>query len=126
MTDTTKLQVNFKTPGGALVNAYADDASELEVLLKSLQDLSSTIISTEKVLLHSGNVQNLIAQELGGQVVASTPAPAAESAIPDGHCKHGKLKWLESKPGDPKQWKGWFCPAPKGTVDQCKPRFINK
>lgn len=40
-------------------------------------------------------------------------------------CKHGDMKFLEgvsSKTGKP--WKGYFCPSPKGTPDQCSPQFV--
>ena len=55
----------------------------------------------------------------------ATPVAAPDAgAIEDGHCKHGKLVYRESKPGSDKAWKGWFCPSPKGTPDQCAPKFI--
>jgi len=46
------------------------------------------------------------------------------TSFPEGSCKHGPQVWRESKPGAPKAWKGWFCPSPKGTPDQCEPKFV--
>ena len=125
MTDTTKLQVNFKTPGGTLINAYADSAAELEGLLAKLQDFANPINATERALSNGSSVQNMIASQLGGQVVENSMVPPTAPApqLAEGHCKHGKLVWRESKPGAEKSWKGWFCPSPKGTPDQCAPKF---
>jgi hypothetical protein len=51
-----------------------------------------------------------------GSYGGNQPAPA---------CQHGQRVWREAKPGSGKSWKGWFCPAPQGTPDQCKPQFVN-
>lgn len=129
MSDTKKLQVNLKTPGGTLINAYADTAQELEQYLIALQDLSAVINATE-VVLSRGNgaqsVNDMIATQLGGQVIQNSviPPTAPAPTLAEGHCQHGKLVWRESKPGADKAWKGWFCPSPKGTPDQCSPKFI--
>mgnify|MGYP006274027527 CR=1 FL=1 len=126
MSETTKLQVNFKTPGGTLINAYADTAAELEGLLAALRDFSAPISATEKALSHGSSVNNLIAEQLGGQVIQNSMVPptAPAPSLSEGHCVHGKLVWRESKPGAEKAWKGWFCPSPKGTPDQCAPKFV--
>ena len=39
-------------------------------------------------------------------------------------CKHGEMRFKEGV-GAKGPWKGYFCPTPKGTPDQCKPQFIN-
>ena len=57
-------------------------------------------------------------------MINATPTTYQGEATPaEGHCKHGPLKWLEGQ-GPKGPWKGWFCPAPKGTPDQCKPKFV--
>ena len=114
---TTKLQVNFKLNDGTLINLYADSAPELQALLASLEQSAATIGNTATALT-GGRVSAAIKTELGGTVVAQS------SNLPEGHCKHGALQYRESKPGAPKTWKGWFCPSPKGTPDQCAPKFI--
>ena len=48
---------------------------------------------------------------------------AAPTGAPAPSCPHGQMTWRESKPGASKDWKGWFCPSPQGTPDQCKPKF---
>lgn len=41
------------------------------------------------------------------------------------NCKHGEMTYrtgVSQKTG--KAWKGYFCPTPKGTPDQCSPEWI--
>jgi hypothetical protein len=119
--ETTKFQINFKTADGTLINLYADTSAELEAELGQVEDLAALIISTSKAL-GGGSAQAILAAGLGATPIATTHA--APVATQDGHCKHGALVWRESKPGAPKEWKGWFCPSPKGTPDQCEPKFV--
>jgi hypothetical protein len=116
----TKLQINFKLTDGTLVNVYANDAKELEAGLTTIQDTVSLIAATSGALNNSAQRQQPTAvayakQALGASVVGSTGGNT---------CKHGDLVWRESKADAPKPWKGWFCPSPKGTPDQCEPKFV--
>ena len=123
----TKFQVNFKLVDGTLINVYAGTSQELEAQLATIQDSASLINAVSGALANASGVRNAVAG-LGGTVVSSTPAPVQQqqssSVIEEGFCKHGKLTYRESKPGAPKAWKGWFCPSPQGTPDQCAPKFI--
>jgi len=122
---STKLQVNFKLADGTLVNIYADNVRELETSLTDISMVAALIKATSN--------------DLGG-APARTPsdiqqqfnAPAAPAAQPVAvtstggayTCKHGAMTFRQSKPGAPKEWKGYFCPTPQGTTDQCEPKFI--
>lgn len=128
-TPETKYQVNFKS-GDALINIYATTSEELEAQLTVLQDTAALIATTADELRRHGaapaspNVA-YAAQAFGGTVEQSAPAQFNQpTSFPEGQCKHGALVWRESKPGAPKAWKGWFCPSPKGTPDQCEPKFV--
>jgi hypothetical protein len=126
-TEGTKLQVNFKLADGTLINIYAATPAELEGSLATIQDTAALIGSVSAALGNAGNVQHAI-QSLGATPVAQPSAPVQQysspTSFPEGSCKHGALVWRESKPGAPKAWKGWFCPSPKGTPDQCEPKFL--
>lgn len=126
-TPETKYQVNFKS-GETLINVYATSSEELEAQLTVLQDTAALIKTTADALRGSAPASNVAyaAAAFGGTVEAPTSAPAFNSptSFPEGSCKHGSLVWRESKPGAPKAWKGWFCPSPKGTPDQCEPKFV--
>jgi hypothetical protein len=119
-TEGTKFQVNFKLADGTLINIYATDSTELETGLATIQDSAALINSVSASLTSAGAVRAL-AQGLGATPVA---ASAQSSVIEEGHCKHGKLVYRTSKPGAAKEWKGWFCPSPQGTPDQCAPKFL--
>jgi len=126
-TEGTKLQVNFKLADGTLINIYAATPAELEGSLATIQDTAALIGSVSAALGNAGNIQHAI-QSLGATPVAQPSAPVQQysspTSFPEGQCKHGALVWRESKPGAPKAWKGWFCPSPKGTPDQCEPKFV--
>ena len=119
-TEGTKFQVNFKLADGTLINVYASDATELETGLAAIQDSSALIASVSGSLGNAGAVRNLV-NGLGATPVV---AAAQSAVIEEGHCKHGKLVYRTSKPGAAKEWKGWFCPSPQGTPDQCAPKFL--
>lgn len=128
MTDNTKLQANFKLADGTLINVYADNAAEFDANLSTLLDTVGKIHSVSAALNNftRSSAQDLIAKELGGQVVATSSASVAAPAPSAGpnSCRHGAMIFRESKPGAAKAWKGYFCPSPKGTPDQCEPKFI--
>ena len=111
----TALQINYKLSDGTLVNVYAKDQAHLESLLTSLGDVSSLILATSSALginnTPAANIANMQAQ-LGAREIAE-----------DKKCKHDFMVF-KSGTGAKGPWKGWFCPAPKGTPDQCQPIFV--
>ena len=118
---TTKLQVNYKLADGTLINVYADHQADLQDQLAGLVANAQAIADTARALTTGGAVAT-VTSILGAKPVDS--AVVNTTVIPEGSCRHGVLVWRESKPGAPKAWKGWFCPAPKGTPDQCAPKFL--
>lgn len=53
-------------------------------------------------------------------------AYAPPTGAPSGRvCKHGPMT-KRSGAGAKGPWKGWMCPSPKGTPDQCDPIFIRR
>ena len=109
--ESTKFQVNFKSPDGTLINLYAANKEELEALLTAAQDFSALIGS--------------VSQSFSG---ASGPAPVRNNFVPAqaapavaggaNTCRHGEMVYKEgvSAKGP---WKGYMCAAPKGATDKC-------
>jgi hypothetical protein len=107
--ESTKFQVNFKSPDGTLINLYASNKEELESLLTAAQDFSALIGS--------------VSQSFGG---ANVTAPVRSAGVPQqapavgggNTCKHGAMAYKEgvSAKGP---WKGYMCAAPKGATDKC-------
>jgi len=121
-TEGTKFQVNYKLADGTLINVYASTAAELELGLSDLAMNATLIKSTGVELGASGGS----AQSASQVIAAAFPGaqPVQSSVVEEGSCKHGKLVYRTSKPGAPKEWKGYFCPSPQGTPDQCAPKFL--
>ena len=46
--ESTKFQVNFKSPDGTLINLYAANKEELEALVTAAQDFSALIASVSQ------------------------------------------------------------------------------
>lgn len=125
---STKLQVNFKLADGTLINIYADNVRELETSLTDVSMVSALIKSTSTELAGGVSAPTVasIAQQFNATPVAQAPAqPVAVTSTGGAYtCKHGSMTFRQSKPGAPKEWKGYFCPTPQGTSDQCEPKFL--
>lgn len=131
----TRLQINYKTPGGTLINLYATDAAELDAQLSALSDRVPTIFAVEQAVTAGGHLaqgQALApapAQPAQTQAspppVVNTPPQAAPSGAQQGQfCQHGPRQYKEGTKKDGGTWKAWFCPSPKGTPDQCEPVWV--
>jgi len=113
--ESTKFQVNFKTPDGTLINLYAQNKEELEALLTAAQDFSPLIAS--------------VSQSLGSAV---SPAPvrtgfppkqvAAPSADGVPSCDHGPMTYIKGVNARG-PWSGYKCSGPEGTKPKCKTIF---
>lgn len=60
-------------------------------------------------------------------IFAPVPPPATAAPVTAGamSCVHGAMSAKKGN-GAKGEWRGWFCPTPKGTADQCKPQFVTK
>jgi len=112
--------VNVKTSKGTIVTARGDSAEELIANVNALvaqgaPDAISTLeeaftgVSTPRVL--ATDPVAIVQASLGGEVVAEVPAFAPKA--PTGNGAKG-------------EWRGYFCPTPKGTADQCSASFANR
>ena len=113
--ESTKFQVNFKSPDGTLINLYAANKEELESLLAAAQDFSALIGSVSQSFSGAPSVAPVRA----AAPVASAPAPQGSANV----CKHGPMAYKEgvSAKGP---WKGYMCQAPKGATDKCQTIWV--
>ena len=126
-TPNTKFQVNFKThKDGTLINLYAESIKELETQITDISMIASLIKTTEKELLTVPGAAAPTAESIAAQFNApAAPQPVAVTSSGGAYtCKHGAMTFRQSKPGAPKEWKGYFCPTPQGTADKCEPKFL--
>ncbi len=118
--ESTKFQVNFKTPDGTLINLYATTKEELEALLTAASDFSALIVSTSQALGGSASAAPVYAS-----AVASAPSAGGEETVVDKYgntwvynsasapeCSRGKMVLKHGKAqATGKPYKGWFDPA---------------
>ncbi len=113
--DSMRMQANFKTKNGTLLNCYADDSAMLSQQLQDLEELLPQVAAVEDVI-------NAIGAVAGVKVQASAPAQN-NAPGPDGApvCAKGcgPKAWREGvskRTGKP--YKGWYCTNPVKD-DQC-------
>lgn len=122
--ESTRLQVNFKTRAGTLINLYADNPDQLDSELDALTTRIGTILDIESSL---GGPPVTTAEAAvtrafpGSQQVTSTAPQQAAGDAPQ--CPHGE-RVFRSGNGARGPWSAWMCPAPKGTPGQCQPQWI--
>lgn len=129
MTDSFKVQVNFKNGVPDLVNVRADSAAELAQLLDGLALVSPNIEAAKAVLvLQQGGLNPTVVppapSTAGGDWNSQPPAPPAPPAAPAAGggpaCQHGGKVWKEGQNKAGRPYKGWFCPA---NVNGCAPTW---
>jgi len=109
--ESTKFQVNFKSPDGTLINLYAANKEELESLLTAAQDFSALIGSVSQAFSGAPSAAPL-------RSVAPVAAPAPQPIGSANFCNHGPMNYKEGV-GAKGPWKGYMCSAPKGATDKC-------
>lgn len=135
--------VNVKTSKGTIVTARGDSAEELIENIEQLvkQGAADVIATLEAVLTGTPPVSpsvsavDTVVNALGGTVVSeastgfapvppptSTPLPTSAGQV---SCSHGSMIGRKGN-GAKGEWKGFFCPTPKGTADQCTPQWLTK
>ena len=125
--ESTKFQVNFKSPDGTLINLYATNKEELESLLTTAQDFSALIGSVSQSFGGATAPAPVQRSQYPGKGAAPVnplddrlnPPAAAPAPVGAPSCRHGQMSYKEgvSAKGP---WKGYMCPAPKGATDKCK------
>lgn len=137
--------VNVKTKNNTIFTVRADSAEELNANITEVINfgVNDSVLALEELLLGAVAVPapsavDLVTSTLGATVVSETPiapAPAfapvpppvaaAPSLAGQRACHHGPMVTRKGM-GAKGEWKGFFCPTPKGTADQCSPEWITK
>ena len=117
--ESTKFQVNFKSPDGTLINLYAANKEELEALLTAAQDFSALIGSVSQSF--SGARSAAPVSSGGFNRLDDRANPPANPQVVEGQtpeCKHGQMQYRTGT-GAKGPWRAWMCAAPKGAPDKC-------
>lgn len=124
--------LNVKTSVGTIFTVRGDTAEELATNIGDVvsQGINDHIGALEELLL--GSKPSAVAQvqaSLGATIVEekkfAPKAPPASSAPTAGGktCVHGAMV-KRTGSGAKGEWRGFFCPTPKGTEGQCSPAFV--
>lgn len=130
--------VNVKTKLGTIFTVRADTAEELDANIASViaNDLAGSISGLEEIIIKGTTTDPIavVTSTLGATVIADTattdfapvPPPQTSSAVAGTRtCNHGSMIPRKGN-GAKGEWKGLFCPTPKGTADQCQPIWLTR
>lgn len=130
--------LNVKTAAGTIFTVRGDTASELQenILAVFTTAVNEQVSELESLLAsRTHNAVDVVKNTLGATVVKETPttapsfAPVPPPSGPVGvgsrTCIHGTMIGRKGN-GAKGEWKGFFCPTPKGTADQCQPQWLTK
>ena len=134
MSTESTYVVNVKTALGTIVTVRGDTAQELANNINEFEQnaVALSVSALEQLLAGKPAAPTVasVASALGATVVEEKPAtfapipPAASTPVAGGReCKHGTMTYRTGQ-GAKGPWKGYFCPTPKGTPDQCSPQFV--
>lgn len=139
--DNVLVQSNFKSPLGALHNAYGHDEPSYDLALSILEDRVARLAALEQQIAATANVAKTMPVAPPAQQPPSVPAPAAPAAAPadwgtppppapsfaqamQPSCSHGP-RTARSGSGAKGPWRAWFCPQPKG-APQCEAIWVRR
>ena len=134
--------VNVKTRAGTIVTARGDTAEELIGNIDALisNGANNSITALEELLTgyvaptQTPTAVDTVLATLGGEVIeppsSFTPIPppspnSTASQVGARMCSHGVMIGRKGS-GAKGEWKGLFCPTPKGTPDQCEVIWLNR
>jgi hypothetical protein len=132
--------VNVKTKNNTIITVRADSAEELNANITEMVNfgVNDSVLALEELFLGimptAPSAVDLVSQTLGATVTSITPvgnfAPvpppvATPSVAGQRMCQHGPMVTRKGS-GAKGEWKGYFCPTPKGTEGQCTPEWVTK
>jgi hypothetical protein len=116
------VQVSLKTKSGTLINLRGNTEEEMSTQLDMIANQLASIGGVEQLI---GAMENIYNTPASGAKSASIPeAVTGPSNSPScvHEATHGPMVRREGV-GARGPWGAWFCPTPKGTLDQCAPVF---
>ena len=130
MSTESTYVVNVKTSAGTIVTVRGDTAQELANNINEFEEnaVALSVSALEGLLVGTQTpvTPAAVASALGGTIVdtsfAPVPPPTQAGQM---NCSHGTMV-KRSGSGAKGEWRGYFCPTPKGTPDQCQPQFLKR
>lgn len=100
----TKLQVNYKTGGGTLINAYADNPDQLVDELSALESLAGTIVAVEGIFAAASAAGGIAAPPSQAPAYPTAPNPQSAPAQALGGWQSAQQQ--QAQQGPPPAWAG--------------------
>lgn len=123
------ISITVKSTAGSLVTVRAEHGEELDQLVASALDAIKSAV-TELETAVKGQVAAAqpmapaqIAASLGASIV-DNPSVASTPSLGGKNCPHGKMTAIQGIGKDGSMYRGYFCPAPKGSFDKCKNQYV--
>ena len=125
------ISINLKTPAGTQLTLRANTPDEFTALTSGIFQIVEAINEVETATRGSNTAvppspaMGLIATQLGGTVIADTPAPAFVSpGVGARNCPHGTMTRIHGLTGKFGPYKGHFCPAKQGDPTKCTTVYV--
>jgi hypothetical protein len=125
------FQVSSKLPDGRIFVVAADTYEEFRHHLNDVLGLEGTdkLINTMSASLEGVSLLDAAVSNVTSAIPGTTELPprtSTPSTAPVGRsCKHGPMTKREGSSAKG-PWKGYMCPTPKGTPDQCDAIFLRR
>jgi hypothetical protein len=128
--------VNVKTKAGTIITVRGDSAEELNSNITEAVNfgVNDSVAALEELFLGAPapSAVDIVTSALGATVTGTTsfapvppPVQATPSVAGSRVCSHGPMVTRKGS-GAKGEWKGYFCPTPKGTPDQCAVQWVTK
>ncbi len=130
------ISITVKSPAGSLITVRAETGNQLDnLVVEALEAIKSAVSELEAAAKNQSSPAPMtpaqVAASLGASIVDTQPAPVADAggwatsapaapSIGGKACPHGKMTAIQGTGKDGKLYRGYFCPAPKGSFDKCK------
>jgi len=131
MAGANNFQVSSKLPDGRIFVIGADTFLDFEKHLgdvlgvEGVQKVLGIMASSLEGAPSYEQAVSTVTATLGATPVAPVATSTPSTAPVGRNCKHGPMtKRSGSSAKGP--WKGYMCPTPKGTPDQCEPVFLKR
>lgn len=114
-----QLSIKFGPMQEAMLNVRADSPHELDQMVEDMDSLIAGNPAGLLSTLRDLNQAFTTPAPAGGQGGGYIPPATAVAPQPQRSCPHGTMEYKEGP-----DWRGYFCPLPKGSPGKCKAQYV--
>ena len=115
------ISINLKTAGGTGITLRAESAEQFaDMIAQSIHTLVDAVAEVETAVRGNNPAPMPVKS-----VAAALGATIIDNSIGGGrNCPHGRMTAIQGTGKDGSMYRGYFCPAPKGSFDKCKNVYL--